>query len=79
MSEHIAHPTDENLRIKITLDEYPWWPEAACKGCGEGIVNDVNHGWVCDGVPHDQRERYTHCVTGVMMHTRGPRHEPQEK
>lgn len=55
------------------------WPEAACKHCGEGIVHDVNHGWVCDGVPFEDRGRYTHCVTGVMMHTRGPKHEPKER
>lgn len=55
------------------------WPEAACKHCGEGITKDVTHGWVDADVPFDQRERYTHCVTGVMMHTRGPKHEPKEK
>lgn len=55
------------------------WPEAACKHCGEGIVNDVNHGWVDADVPFEQRERHTHCVTGVMMHTRGPKHEPKER
>lgn len=55
------------------------WPEAACKHCGEGIVNDVAHGWVDYDVPFEERERRTHCVTGVMMHTRGPKHEPKEK
>lgn len=55
------------------------WPEAACKHCGEGIVNDVTYGWVDADVPFTEREQRTHCVTGVMMHTRGPRHEPKEK
>lgn len=55
------------------------WPEAVCKHCGEGINRDHKHGWVDADVPFDQREQYTHCTTGVMMHTRGPKHEPKEK
>lgn len=58
------------------------WPEAACKHCGEGINNDATHGWVTYEVEYDgqgQRVYRTHCVTGVMMHTRGPKHEPKEK
>jgi hypothetical protein len=54
------------------------WPEAVCKRCGEGLVNDVTYGWVDYDVPFAERERRTHCVTGVMMHTRGPKHEPKE-
>jgi hypothetical protein len=58
------------------------WPEAVCKHCGEGINNDVTHGWVDADVEYDaqgERKYRTHCVTGVMMHTRGPLHEPKEK
>jgi hypothetical protein len=53
------------------------WPSHVCQHCGEGIVNDVNHGWVVDGPPFEDRGRFTHCAKGVMMHVRGPKHEPK--
>lgn len=58
------------------------WPEAVCKHCGEGINRHHEHGWIDHEVEYDgqgQRLYRTHCVKGVMMHVRGPKHEPKEK
>jgi 5-methylcytosine-specific restriction endonuclease McrA len=66
---------DEGMRVNM-LWQFGW-PSHVCQHCGEPIIDDVEHGWVVDGPPFEDRGRFTHCARGVMMHVQGPRHEPK--